>query len=337
MKNDDSIEDIEMDQSKSEMEQEYDEWYSCIMCDVSFNSQFALDAHLQTHVDDDTFHHSNIYRITKPLPKSSIKPPKNFRCICQGICKIKLPYNEQVLNHIGEKLHHFRVCDTQQTDEKAEEEESKKYAVQEAIGSSRQDTLNTFEKRKEQPTDYNTEEYTKLLKTLIQEKNSTGQFNEAKFMGPLFWKNSLFKAGLIEEPIHPVKFQGRLRPIECTSCGTFFAKLPISNEVNIMKSKLPCPKCFNTENESTLLEHQLKRHRELPPFICKECMWKSETWFKYIQHMKTHFRCVAKCSECVYSDMMNKPANTFFLCHVCEMSFDSDDERRVHVKIHVEN
>ena len=106
----------------------------------------------------------------------------------------------------------------------AEEEERLKYAVQEEIESSRQDTLNMFQKRKQQPTDYNTEEYKKLLKTLISEKNSTGQFNEAKCMGPLFWKNSLFKAGLIEEAIHPVQFQGRLKPIECTSCGKFFAR-----------------------------------------------------------------------------------------------------------------
>jgi len=54
--------------------------------------------------------------------------------------------------------------------------------------------------------------------------------------------------------------------------------------------------------------------------------------------MKKHLRYIAKCSECVYSDMMNKPANTIlFLCDVCEMSFDSEDELRVHVEIHLEN
>ncbi|XP_008183414.1 zinc finger protein 354A-like [Acyrthosiphon pisum] len=323
-------------------------------------------------------------------------PPKNFRCICQGICKIKLPYNKHRLNHNGEKLHHCRVCDrkfnykansqTHLTDkkvrtftcslcdetivgqknyyihymdahtkksirkpqtnqssasnsdeDKAEEEERLKYAVQEEIESSRQDTLNMFQKRKQQPTDYNTEEYKKLLKTLISEKNSTGQFNEAKCMGPLFWKNSLFKAGLIEEAIHPVQFQGRLKPIECTSCGKFFARLPKSNEVNMLPSKLPCSKCFNMKNDSGLLQHQFEKHRELPPFICKECLWESETWYKYIQHMKKHIKYEAKCSECVYSDMMNKPANIIFLCHVCEMSFGSDDELRVHAEIHLEN
>jgi len=87
-------------QSASETEEMYDECYSCFMCIVSFNSQFALDAHLQTHIDDDTFHHSNINRITEPLPQSSIKPPKYFRT-----------YNEHMLNLTGEKLHYGEVCD----------------------------------------------------------------------------------------------------------------------------------------------------------------------------------------------------------------------------------
>lgn len=79
-------------------------------------------------------------------------------------------------------------------------------------------------KRKQQLTDYNTEEYQKFLETLILEKNSTGQFNEAKLIGPLFWKNALVKAGLIEEDILPMQFQSKLRLIECMSCRKCFAR-----------------------------------------------------------------------------------------------------------------
>jgi len=79
-------------------------------------------------------------------------------------------------------------------------------------------------KRKQQLTDYYTEEYQKFLETLIMEKNSTGQFNEAKLIGPLFWKNALIKAGLIEEDILPMQFQSRLRLIECMSCKKCFAR-----------------------------------------------------------------------------------------------------------------
>jgi len=79
-------------------------------------------------------------------------------------------------------------------------------------------------KRKQQLTDYYTEEYQKFLETLILEKNSTGQFNEAKLIGPLFWKNALIKAGLIEEDILPMQFQSRLRLIECMSCKKCFAR-----------------------------------------------------------------------------------------------------------------
>jgi len=79
-------------------------------------------------------------------------------------------------------------------------------------------------KRKQQLTDNNTEEYQKFLETLILEKNSTGQFNEAKLIGPLFWKNALVKAGLIEEDILPMQFQSKLRLIECMSCQKCFAR-----------------------------------------------------------------------------------------------------------------
>lgn len=79
-------------------------------------------------------------------------------------------------------------------------------------------------KRKQQLTDYFTEEYQKFLETLILEKNSTGQFNEAKLIGPLFWKNALIKAGLVEEDILPMQFQSRLKLIECMSCKKCFAR-----------------------------------------------------------------------------------------------------------------
>jgi len=80
-------------------------------------------------------------------------------------------------------------------------------------------------KRKQQPiADYNTEEYKELREPLILEKNSTGQFNKAKYIGPLFSKNFQNQAGLIEEAKRPVQFQGRLKPIKCTTCGKSFAR-----------------------------------------------------------------------------------------------------------------
>lgn len=79
-------------------------------------------------------------------------------------------------------------------------------------------------KRKQQLVDYNTEEYQKLLETLVHEKNSTGQINVSKLIGPLFWKNALIKAGLIEEDILPMQFQSRLRVTECVSCRKCFAR-----------------------------------------------------------------------------------------------------------------
>lgn len=99
-------------QSESESDDLYDECYSCFMCNVSYNTQVDLDAHLSTHIDDDTFHHSNINSISEPLPRSSIKPSKFFRCNeCLKICKSQLSYHEHMLTHTGEKPHHCRVCD----------------------------------------------------------------------------------------------------------------------------------------------------------------------------------------------------------------------------------
>lgn len=90
------------------------------------------------------------------------------------------------------------------------------------------------------------------------------------------------------------------------------------------------------KNESTLNKHKTENHSETPPFICKECLLESDTWYKYVQHMKMHLRYASKCSECVYN-MMNKPDNVIFLCDVCEMSFGTDDELKVHVQTHLEN
>lgn len=97
---------------ESETDEIYDECYSCFMCNVSYNTQFDLDAHLHTHIDDETFHHSNINSISEPLPRSSIKPSKNFICHeCMKICKSQLSFNEHMLTHTGEKPHHCKICD----------------------------------------------------------------------------------------------------------------------------------------------------------------------------------------------------------------------------------
>lgn len=102
----------ENNQSETEMEEIYDECYSCFMCNVSYNTQFDLDSHLRTHIDDETFHHSNINSISEPLPCSSIRPSKYFRCNeCSKVCKSQLSFNEHMLTHTGGKPHHCRVCD----------------------------------------------------------------------------------------------------------------------------------------------------------------------------------------------------------------------------------
>lgn len=90
------------------------------------------------------------------------------------------------------------------------------------------------------------------------------------------------------------------------------------------------------KNELTLNKHKSESHNESPPYICKECLKQTNTWYEYVQHMKMHLRCAAKCSECVYI-MLNKPDIVMFLCDVCEMSFDSDDLLKDHVQTHLEN
>lgn len=90
------------------------------------------------------------------------------------------------------------------------------------------------------------------------------------------------------------------------------------------------------KNESALNKHKSENHKEMPPYICKECFSKSNTWFEYVQHMKMHLRYAAKCSECVYN-MINKPDSVIFLCHVCDKSFDSDEQLKVHVQTHLES
>lgn len=98
--------------SENESDELYDECYSCFMCNVSYNTQVDLDSHLSTHIDDDTFHHSNINSISEPLPRSSIRPSKYFRCNeCLKVCKSQLSFHEHMLTHTGEKPHHCRVCD----------------------------------------------------------------------------------------------------------------------------------------------------------------------------------------------------------------------------------
>lgn len=98
--------------TESESDDIYDECYSCFMCNVSYNTQLDLDSHLRTHNDDETFHHSNINSISEPLPCSSIRPSKYFRCNeCLKVCKSQLSFNEHMLTHTGEKPHHCRACD----------------------------------------------------------------------------------------------------------------------------------------------------------------------------------------------------------------------------------
>lgn len=80
-------------------------------------------------------------------------------------------------------------------------------------------------RRKQQLTDYYTEDHQKRLEALVLEKKSTGPINEAnKLIGPLFWKNALVKAGIIEEDILPMQFQSQLRLTECMSCRKCFAR-----------------------------------------------------------------------------------------------------------------
>lgn len=90
------------------------------------------------------------------------------------------------------------------------------------------------------------------------------------------------------------------------------------------------------KNESTLNKHKDENHSENPPYTCKECLLESTTWYEYVQHMKMHLRYAAKCSECIYL-MLNKPDNVIFLCHFCVMSFDTDEQLKVHVQTHLEN
>lgn len=79
-------------------------------------------------------------------------------------------------------------------------------------------------KKKQPPTDYNIEEYQQFLDTLVLEKNATGCINEAKLIGPLFWKNAMVKAGLVEEDVLPMQFQSQLKLTECVSCKKCFAR-----------------------------------------------------------------------------------------------------------------
>lgn len=116
----------------------------------------------------------------------------------------------------------------------------------------------------------------------------------------------------------------------------FVFRLPTTNVANVSPSKPPCSSCFMIKNESSLNKHKAENHNEKPPFICKECLLETNTWHDYVKHMKMHLRYASKCSECVYN-MINKPDNVIFLCHVCDMSFDSDDHLKLHVQAHLEN
>ncbi|XP_050537268.1 zinc finger protein 425-like [Daktulosphaira vitifoliae] len=217
-----------------------------------------------------------------------------------------------------------------------DEEKCERDAVHEAIECSRLDIQNMLKNKKQQLNDYNTEEYQKLLDILVEEKNSTGKINEAKLIGPFFWKSALCKAGLIEEYLSPVQFQSQLRVTECISCRKCFARLPQNNKDNIIPSTPPCSSCFMMKNETTLNKHKSEQHTENPPYICKECLSQSYSWYEYVQHMKMHLRYAARCSECIYM-MMNKPEQVIFLCHECDMSFDSDEQLKIHLKTHLEN
>ncbi|XP_050428554.1 zinc finger protein 425-like [Adelges cooleyi] len=221
-------------------------------------------------------------------------------------------------------------------DSDIEKQKTERDAVQEAIENSRIDIQNMLRKRKQHLIDYNTEEYQKLIESLVDEKNSTGQINEAKLIGPLFWKNALIKAGLVEEYILPVQFQSQLRVTECVSCRKCFARLPKCNDSNITPSTPPCSSCFMMKNETTLNKHKSEQHKENPPFFCKECLSESNTWYDYVQHMKMHLKYAARCSECIYN-MINKPEQVIFLCHECDMSFDSDEQLKDHVNSHLEH
>lgn len=86
-----------------------------------------------------------------------------------------------------------------------------------------------------------------------------------------------------------------------------------------------------------LNKHKAENHSgENSPYICKECLFESNTWYEYVKHMKMHLRYAAKCSECVYN-IINKSEKVIFLCHECEMSFDSDEQLSVHLQTHLEN
>lgn len=90
------------------------------------------------------------------------------------------------------------------------------------------------------------------------------------------------------------------------------------------------------KNEITLNKHKSEQHVENPPYICKECLSESNSWYEYVQHMKLHLRYAARCNECIFM-MMNKPERVIFLCHECDMSFDSDEQLKIHLKKHLEN
>jgi len=81
-----------------------------------------------------------------------------------------------------------------------------------------------LQKRKQLLTNYNTEEYQKRIETLVLEKNANNHINVSKLIGPLFWKNALVKAGLVEEYVRPMQYQSRLKLTECISCRKCFSR-----------------------------------------------------------------------------------------------------------------
>lgn len=87
------------------------------------------------------------------------------------------------------------------------------------------------------------------------------------------------------------------------------------------------------KKKPTLHKHKVENHSEPPPYICKECLLESDTWYNYVQHMKMHLKYASVCSECIHN-MMNKPCTVLFLCHNCDMTFNSDVELEGHVRIH---